>query len=49
VAPAVAGGGPAEAIAAAATLGIYVLSRNLFAAMVGGVLTVFIARLALGA
>jgi branched-subunit amino acid transport protein len=49
VAPAVANGGLAEAIAALATLGIYVLSRNLFAAMVGGVLAVFVARLLLGA
>ena len=49
VAPAVAGGGPAEAIAALATLAIYVLTRNLFAAMVGGVLTVFLARMLLGA
>ena len=48
VAPAVANGGPAEAIAAAATLGLYVVTRNLFAAMVGGVVTVYIARLLLG-
>lgn len=49
VAPAVANGGVAEAIAALATLGIYVASRNLFAAMVGGVLAVFLARMLLGA
>lgn len=49
VAPAVASGGPAEAIAALATLVIYVVSRNLFAAMVGGVLAVFVARVLLGA
>jgi len=49
VAPAVASGGPAEAIAALATLAIYVVSRNLFAAMVGGVLAVFVARMLLGA
>ena len=49
VAPTVAGGGPAEAIAALATVCIYVLSRNLFAAMVGGVATVFVVRLLLGA
>ena len=49
VAPAVASGGVAEAIAALATLGIYVLSRNLFAAMAGGVATVFLARMLLGA
>lgn len=49
VAPAILHGGPAEAIAAAATALIYVLSRNLFAAMAGGVLTVYLTRLALGA
>lgn len=49
VAPAVAGGGVAEAVAAAATLGLYVATRNLFAAMVGGVVTVYLARLLLGA
>ena len=48
VAPAIAGGGPAEAIAAAATLVAYVVSRSLFAAMVAGVVAVFLARLALG-
>lgn len=40
---------PPEAIAAAATVGIYVLSRNLFAAMIGGVVVVFAARMLLGA
>lgn len=45
VAPAVAGGGVAEAIGAAATLGIYLLSRNLLAAMIGGVLSVFLMRM----
>jgi branched-subunit amino acid transport protein len=40
---------PAEAIAALATLGIYVLTKNLFAAMVGGVVAVFLARMVLGA
>ncbi len=45
VAPAVAGGGIAEAIGAAATLGIYLLSRNLLAAMIGGVLSVFLMRM----
>lgn len=49
IAPAVLAGGPAEAIAAAATALIYILSRNLFAAMAGGVLAVYLARLALGA
>jgi branched-subunit amino acid transport protein len=39
---------PAETIAAAATIGLYVLSRNLFAAMIGGVAVVFVARLLLG-
>lgn len=49
VAPAILAGGAAEAIAAAATALIYIVSRNLFAAMLGGVLAVFLARLALGA
>ncbi|MBN9309843.1 MAG: AzlD domain-containing protein [Devosia sp.] len=48
VAPAILAGGPAEAIAAATTALILVLSRNLFAAMAGGVLAVYLARLALG-
>jgi len=48
VAPAIAGGGPAEGIAAAVTLVAYVLSRSLFVAMVAGVGAVFFARLALG-
>lgn len=49
VAPAVANGGPAELIAALATFLIYIATRNLFAAMVGGVLAVFLARMLLGA
>lgn len=49
IAPAVLAGGVAEAIAAAATALIYIASRNLFAAMVGGVVAVYLARLALGA
>lgn len=49
VAPAILKGGTAEAIAATATALVYVLSRNLFAAMAGGVLAVYLARLALGA
>jgi len=49
VAPAILGGGTAEAIAAAVTALIYIVSRNLFAAMLGGVLAVYLARLALGA
>jgi hypothetical protein len=31
------------------TVGLYVLTRNLFAAMVGGVVAVFLARMLLGA
>ena len=49
IAPAILAGGAAEAIAAAATALIYIVSRNLFAAMLGGVLAVYLARLALGA
>ncbi len=49
IAPAILAGGVAEAIAAAATALIYIVSRNLFAAMAGGVLAVYLARLALGA
>jgi uncharacterized membrane protein len=48
IAPAILAGGAAEAIAAAATALIYIVSRNLFAAMLGGVLAVYLARLALG-
>ena len=48
VAPAILAGGPAEAVAAVVTALVYVLSRNLFAAMAGGVFTVYLARLALG-
>ena len=48
IAPVILRGGPAEAIAAVATALIYVVSRNLFAAMVGGVLAVYLARLVLG-
>ena len=47
VAPALVSGSPAEAIAAAATALAYWLSKNLFAAMAAGVLTVYLARLAL--
>lgn len=49
VAPAILAGGAAEAIAAAATALIYLVSRNVFAAMLGGVLVVYLARLVLGA
>lgn len=48
VAPAIIRGGMAEVIAAAATALIYVATRNLFAAMAGGVLAVYLARLVLG-
>ena len=44
VAPAILKGGPAEWLAAAATASIYALTRNLFAAMVGGVVAVFLLR-----
>lgn len=47
VAPALVTGNAAEAIAAAATGLVFLLSRNLFAAMAVGVLTVYFARLAL--
>ena len=49
VAPALVTGSLAEVIAAVATGTIFVLSRNLFAAMAGGVLTVYLMRLWLGA
>ena len=48
IAPVILRGGPSEAIAAVATALIYVASRNLFAAMAGGVLAVYLARLLLG-
>ncbi len=40
---------PAETIAAAVVVAVYIVSRNLFAAMAGGVLAVFLARMWLGA
>ena len=49
VAPAILKGGSAEAIAAATTALIYLATRNLFAAMLGGVLAVYLGRLLLGA
>lgn len=49
IAPAIIRGGPAEALSALATALVYMLTRNLFAAMAGGVLAVYLARLALGA
>ena len=48
IAPAILAGGAAEDIYDAATALIYIVSRNLFAAMLGGVLAVYLARLALG-
>jgi len=48
IAPAIVTGGPADVIAAAATALIMILTRNLFAAMAGGVLTVYLARLVIG-
>lgn len=47
VAPALVTGSPAEALAAGATALVYVLTRNLFAAMAIGVAAVYFARLAL--
>jgi uncharacterized membrane protein len=49
VAPAIVTGSIAEAVAAVATALVYVVTRNLFAAMAAGVLTVFLVRMALGA
>ncbi|WP_374626906.1 AzlD domain-containing protein [Devosia sp.] len=48
VANAIIAGGAAEALAAAAVAALYLVTRNLFAAMAGGVLAVYLARLALG-
>ena len=45
VAPALVTGSPAEVVAAIATGGIFILTRNLFAAMATGVLTVYLVRL----
>ena len=44
VAPAIASGGIAETLGAAVVTLSYLLTRNLFAAMVGGVLVVYLAR-----
>lgn len=49
VAPALVTGSLAEVIAALATGTVYILTRNLFAAMASGVLTVYLMRLLLGA
>ena len=48
VAPAVAAGGPAEMVAALLTLVAYLASRNLFVAMIAGVLAVLLSRMLLG-
>ena len=45
VAPALVTGRPAEVVAALATGGIFILTRNLFAAMATGVATVYLVRL----
>ena len=47
VAPALVTGSPAEIIAAIATGAVFILSRNLFAAMAAGVATVYLVRLLL--
>ena len=49
VAPALVTGSPAELVAALATGAVFILSKNLFAAMAGGVLSVYLMRLWLGA
>ncbi len=48
VAPALVSGSTAEMIAALATGTIFITTRNLFAAMAAGVLTVYLTRLLLG-
>ena len=48
VAPAILTGRPADALAGAATAMVFLLTRNLFAAMAGGVAVAYLARLALG-
>ena len=48
VAPAVFSGGPAEIAGTVATTLAYLLTRNLFPAMVAGVGTVYVARTFLG-
>ena len=45
VAPALVTGSPAEVVAALATGGIFILTRNLFAAMATGVATYYLVRL----
>lgn len=48
IAPAIVSGTFAEAIAATLTAAVYLLTRNLLAAMAAGVATVFAARMMLG-
>ncbi len=48
VAPAIVSGSLAEVVAAAATAAIYMTTRNLFAAMAAGVITVYLVRLWVG-
>ncbi|HQZ11651.1 MAG TPA: AzlD domain-containing protein [Devosia sp.] len=48
VAPAIATGGVAETIAAAVVALAFLVTRNLFVAMVGGVLAVYLARTFIG-
>jgi uncharacterized membrane protein len=48
VAPTILTGGPAEAVAAAATVAAMIVTRNLFAAMAAGVAAVYATRLLLG-
>lgn len=48
VAPAIATGSLAELVAALATAAVFILSKNLFAAMASGVLTIYLMRLWLG-
>lgn len=45
VAPALVTGSPAEVVAALATGGIFIVTRNLFAAMATGVVSVYLVRL----
>jgi branched-subunit amino acid transport protein len=47
VAPALVTGSPAKLVAALATGGMFILTRNLFAAMATGVATVYLVRLLL--
>lgn len=49
IAPAILAGGLAEGAAAGVTALVYLVTRNLFAAMAGGVLAVYVARLLLPA